>query len=239
MKVWKYFTAVFCILLALFGLAEATGMLAPVESVIGELSLWRFALALFFLVLTVRSIVKRDVFWSIFFLAVLFVELEPNIAYLCGVESGNLIHNGTLMICAVLIGLGLKLLLPRRRKKWVLFNGEGGVHHDGPNGYHENSLGSRTIYIDCATFTERYVENNLGSTVIKFENPDAYIGGGLLRVENNLGSTVIDVPAKWGLDCQFENNLGHVQNHHGNGGDGPSLMIVGENNLGSVVIRKD
>lgn len=236
MKFWKYFIAVFCIALALFGLAEATGLLMPVESIVGELSLWRFALALFFLVLTVRSIVKLDVFWSVFFLAVLFLQLEPNIAYLCGAESGNLIHNGTLLLCAVLVGFGLKLLLPGRKRKWVLFHGEG-VHQDGPNGYHENSLGSRTIYIDCTSFTDRYVENNLGSTVIKFENTDAYIGGGLLRVENNLGSTVIEVPAKWNLDCQFENNLGSVQNHH-KGGDGPLLMMIGENNLGSVVVRK-
>ncbi len=238
MKFWKYVVAIFCVVLALFGLAEATGMLTPVESVVGELSLWRFALALFFLVYTVYWFIKRNVFLAFLSLALLFIELEPNIAYLCGVESGNLINNWTLLLCVSLIGFGLYLLLPKRRKKWVLFHGEG-VHHDGPNGYHENSLGSRTIYIDCTTFTDRYVENNLGSTVIKFENPDAYIGGGLLRVENNLGSTVIDVPAKWNLDCQFENNLGHVQNHHGNGGDGPSLMIVGENNLGSVVIRKD
>jgi predicted membrane protein len=237
MKFWKYLIAVFCIALAIFGLAEATGLLAPVESIIGELSLWRFALALFFLVLTVRSIAKCDVFWSIFFLAVLFMQLEPNIAYLCGVKSGNLISNGTLLLCAALVGFGLKLLLPGRKRKWLFFNRESGVHQDGPGGYHENSLGSRTIYIDCTSFTDRYVENNLGSTVIKFENTDAYIGGGLLRVENNLGSTVIEVPAKWNLDCQFENNLGSVQNHH-KGGDGPLLMMIGENNLGSVVIRK-
>lgn len=238
MKIWKYVIAVFCIALAIFGLAEATGMLAPVESIVGELSLWRFALALFFLVYTVYWFIKRNVFLAFLSLALLFIELEPNIAYVCGVESGNLINNWTLLLCVVLIGFGLHLLLPKRRRKWVLFHREGGVHHDDHNGYHENSLGSRTIYIDCTTFTERYVENNLGSSVIKFENTDAYIGGGLLRVENNLGSTVIDVPARWSLDCQFENNLGSVQNHHNKGGDGPSLMISGENNLGSVVIRK-
>ena len=237
MRIWKYFIAVLCIALAILGLAEATGLLTPVESIVGELSLWRVAFALFFLVLTVRSIIKCNVFWSIFFLAVLFMQLEPNIAYLCGAESDNLIHNGTLLLCAVLVGFGLKLLLPGRKRKWMFFHRDSGFHQDGPNGYHENSLGSRTIYIDCTSFTERYVENNLGSTVIKFENTDAYIGSGLLRVENNLGSTVIEVPAKWKLDCQFENNLGSVQNHH-KGGDGPSLMISGENNLGSVVIRK-
>ena len=237
MRIWKYFIAVLCIALAILGLAEATDLLLPVESVVGEISLWRFAFALFLLATIVRWIVRRDVFLVIFFLAFLFIQLEPNIAYLYGVKSGDLIHNGTLLLCAMLIGFGLQLLLPRRKRKWRFFHRDGGIHQDGPNGYHENSLGSRTIYIDCTSFTDRYVENNLGSTVVKFENTDAYIGGGLLRVENNLGSAVIEVPAKWKLDCQFENNLGSVQNHH-KGGEGPLLMMIGENNLGSVVIRK-
>lgn len=237
MKIWKYVIAVICIALAVFGLAEATGLLAPVESIVGELSIWRFAIALFFLVLAVRFIVKRDVFGVSWTLSLLFIMLEPNIAYLCGVESGNLINNGTLLICALLIGFGLKLLLPKRRGKWVLFHREGGGHFEDHDGHHENSLGSRTMYIDCATFTVQNVENNLGATVIRFENADAYIGGGLLHIENNLGATTIHVPSGWQLDCQIENNLGSVLNRTNGEGKGPSLMITGENNLGSVVIQ--
>lgn len=241
MKFWKYFIALFCILLAVLGLAEATGLLAPIESVVGELSFWRITLALFFLVLSIRCFVKRKFCWGIFGLSCLFLCIESNIAYVCGVESGNLINNWQLLLCTLLICIGLSLLLPKRwKKKWNIGANNGNGDHTtvNRNGYQENNLTSRTMYIDCANFTDQYVENNLGATVIRFENADAYIGGGLLRIENNLGSTTIHVPAQWKLDCQIENNLGSVQNHAKVGGNGPSLMITGENNLGSVTIQK-
>ncbi|MBQ7847595.1 MAG: hypothetical protein IJ344_04840 [Clostridia bacterium] len=116
MRIWKYFIAVLCIALAILGLAEATGLLTLVESIVGELSLWRVAFALFFLVYAIYHFVKRNVFWGIISLAVLFLHLESNIAHLCGVASGNLISNGTFLLCAGLIGFGLHLLLPGPRK---------------------------------------------------------------------------------------------------------------------------
>lgn len=240
MKLWKYFIAVFCILLAVLGLAEAIGVLAPFESMVGELSFWRITFALFFLCVVVHCFVKRKFGWGIFNLSFLFICIESNIAYVCGVESGNLISNWQLLFCTILICIGLSMLLPKRWKKhWDIgVNGSGDINISNGNGYQENNLSSRTMYIDCATFTEQYVENNLGATVIRFENADAYIGGGLLRIENNLGSITIYVPAEWNVDCQIENNLGSVQNRSEGGGKGPSLMIAGENNLGAVTVQK-
>lgn len=232
MKVWKIAIALFCILFAVFGLLEAVGVTPPMESVVGELSFWRIVCALFLFALVVKYLCKLKVCKLLFSLSLLFMVVEPNIAYLCGAESDNLINNWLLLLYTILICIGFSLILPKRGRK-----GKWTVSIDG-DGHHENSLGARTIYIDCATFTDRYVENNLGSTVIRFENADAYIGGGLLRLENNLGSIVVEVPGNWSLDCQIETSLGSVQNHVGAGGNGPSLMISGENNLGSIVIRK-
>lgn len=231
MKVWKIAIALFCILFAVFGLLEAVGVTPPMESVVGELSFWRIVCALFLFALVIKYVCQLRVCKTLFSLSLLFMVIEPNIAYLCGVESGNLINNWMLLLYTILICIGLSLILPKNRKrKWA-------VSSEDHNGHHENNMGSRTIYIDCATFTDRYVENNLGSTVIQFENADTYTGGGFLNIENNLGSTVVKVPEGWTVDCQIENHLGSVQNRALDG-EGPTLTVRGENNLGSTVIQK-
>lgn len=232
MKVWKIAIALFCILFAVFGLLETFGVTPPMESVVGEISFLRIVCAIFLFALVIKYLCQLRVCKMLFCLSLLFMTVESNIAYLCGASSANLINNWLLLLYTILICIGLSLILPKRRKKgkWVMFHKDEGVHHD-------NSFGSRTIYIDCTTFTDRFVENNLGSTVIQFENTDAYTGGGYLNIENNLGSTVVRVPDGWSVDCQLENNLGSVQNR-ANGGVGPSLTIRGENNLGSTVIQK-
>ncbi|MBQ8383120.1 MAG: hypothetical protein IJX47_07955 [Clostridia bacterium] len=226
MKVWKITVALFCILFAVFGLLEAVGVTPPVESVVGELSFWRIVCALFLVALVIKYLCQLRVCKTLFCLSLLFMTVESNIAYLCGATSENLINNWLLLLYTILICIGLSLILPKRKGKWTV-----------STDHHENSLGSRTIYIDCTTFTDRYVENNLGSTVIHFENADTYTGGGFLNVENNLGSTVVKVPESWTVDCQIENNLGSVQNR-AHGGEGPTLTVRGENNLGSTVIQR-
>ncbi|MBQ7355260.1 MAG: hypothetical protein IJW62_07070 [Clostridia bacterium] len=232
MKVWKIAIALFCILFAVFGLLETFGVTPPMESMVGELSFVRIVCAVFLAALAIKYLCQLKLCKLIFTLSLLFMTVESNIAYLCGAKSNNLINNGTLFLYTILICFGLSLILPKRRKKgkWGGYQKENGIHHD-------NSLGSRTIYIDCTTFTDRFVENNLGSTVIMFENTDAYSGGGCLHVENNLGSTVVRVPDSWSVDCRLTNHLGGVQNRAKTEG-GPVLTVQGENNLGSTVIQQ-
>ena len=237
---WKITIALFCILFAVFGLLETFGVMPPVESVVGEISFIRMICALFLLALIFKYLISLKVCKLIFCLSLLFMTLETNISYLCGAATPNLIDNWTLLFYTILICIGLSLLLPGRKKNWRSGRGshrkEIHVEYDGHN-YHDNNIGSHTIYVDCDTFTDRYIENNLGSTVIRFENTDAYSGGGTLHIENNLGSTVVDLPAGWVVDCQMDNHLGSLQNRVQNE-SGPMLTIAGENNLGSVVIRE-
>lgn len=229
MKAWKIAIALFCILFAVFGLLEVAGVMPPVESIVGEVSFWRLVCVFFMVALVINFLCKLKICRMIFSLSLLFMLIEPNIAYLCGVKSGNLINNWLLLFYTLLICVGLWLLLPKHRgSSWT-------VSSSSSNRI-EHSLGAQTIYIDSATFTERYVENNLGSMMIKFENSEAYSGGGLLRVENNLGSIAISVPKNWSWNCQIENNLGSVRHPRGGKENSPSLLITGENNLGSITI---
>ncbi len=242
MKIWKYFIAPLCIVIAVFGILEATGVIPPMDSVIGSISPLRICGAILVLAIFLKNLFRLRICSAIFDLSILFMILESNIAFLCGAESGNLINNWLLLFYTILICFGLWLILPKRGFGWHISRKghlfSSGMVSEDRNGLHENNFGSRAVYIDAATFTERTLENNFGSMVVKFENPDAYVGGGLLRVENNFGSVEILVPASWSLDCQFENSFAGIDDRFGKGGNGPSLMISGESNFGHVTIRK-
>lgn len=227
MKIWKYVIAPLCILIAVLGILEATAVIPPIDTFIGELSPLRICAAIVTFAMFLKYLLSGKVCRTIFFLSLLFMALEPNIAFLCGVKTGNLINNWLLLFYTLLACVGLWLMLPKRKK-----------FKNQPVYYQRNGIGSRTIYIDSTSFTTRYVENNLGSSVIRFENAENYTGGGVLNVENNLGSTAICVPSNWKLDCEIENNLGRVRNFVGNNTNGPVLTVRGENNLGSVVIQR-
>ena len=240
MKIWKYFIAPLCIVIAVCGILEATGAIPPMDSVIGELSPIRIAGAILVMGIFLRNLVRLKICRAVFDFSVLFMILESNIAFLLGRPTGNLINNWLLLFYTILICIGLGLILPKRGFGWHISR-KGhwfGEVAKETNGHHENIFGSRAVYIDAATFTERTVENNFGSMLVKFENPEAYAGGGLLRVENNFGEVEIRVPTGWSLDCRFETSFGGVEDRVGKGGDGPSLMITGETNFGYVTIRK-
>lgn len=227
MKLWKIFTGVFLILFAVFGLLDTTGAVAPIASAVGEISLTQITVGLILILLIVYSLIKSKIYPIVLLASLCFMIFERNIAIACGLENHNIINNLLLLVFAILICIGLMLILPKKScGKWSKRITKG------------HAIGSNSVYIDSATFTERYVENNMSSTVVKFENPDAYIGDGILNIENNMGSVVIHIPSNWRIDTNIENNMGSVQNHFGSGGDGPWLKIRGENNMGSIVMQK-
>ena len=100
--------------------------------------------------------------------------------------------------------------------------------------------GNTTKYIDCSCFENESVENDMGACAVHFTNTEAYRGGGVLAVDNNLGSMVIHVPARWRLVTDVDNTLGSVAEAKSEGvaPDAPLLTIHGENNLGSLQIKR-
>ncbi|MBE6636696.1 MAG: hypothetical protein E7618_02695 [Ruminococcaceae bacterium] len=221
--------ALLCILIAIFGFFSAFGLWSPIESVVGTISFWQIAAGLTLLVIGIGAAIRGRVFSTVMLFAFLFMVCEHNVAYLLGREEANLINNWLLLLLSALLGLGLSLLIPKQKRRIDTF-----PKHIA-NG---RSFGSGAVYIDCANFREQVVENDLGSVVVKFENAAAYEGEGVLRVENNLGSVMIYVPAGWRTVCRIENSLGSVKNEASVRGDGPLLTILGENNLGAVMIKQ-
>ena len=66
---------------------------------------------------------------------------------------------------------------------------------------------------------------------------DKYEGGGVLEIDNNLGSMDIHVPADWHIIMQVDNSLG-ATSEPDDIGNGPTLTIRGDNNLGSVSVDR-
>lgn len=207
---------------------ESLGALSALLSIAGGISLPRILLAIVLLSFMVNDCRKHKSFRRVvWYVALLFMLFEPNIAYLCGREDPNLINNWVILLCAMLVKIALHLLFGKHSKWNLQWNGRDKFIN-----------GSNTVYIDCDSFEHKYVENNLGATDIHFTNIEQYVGGGTLKVENNLGQTNISVPAVWSLSMDNENNLGQIDAPCNNGTPGgPILHLNIENNLGHVNIR--
>lgn len=159
---------------------------------------------------------------------------ESEIATALNVESGDLAPWWLFVLVAILLSWGLKLLFPRKRRRWFRMNANG-------NSLHKESTfsGSAVHYFDCSEHFEGSVENNMGSSSVYFTNQELYAGGSTLRVENNLGSLIVHVPGDWCVTTSIDNSLGAIKIDADLEGTGSKLLtIVGENNLGSIVIKK-
>ncbi len=233
MKLGKIFWGLGFILLAVALILNALGVMAPFTSAIGDVSFIAIVAGLIFLSYTVNRIVKGK-FGEIFVpLSFIFMLFEKNIAVLCGLEDENIINNWLLFGCACLLQLGFDILLPKSR---IRVKAKKTGH--GKYRWRTSSLNSTAKYIDAEFFREEYIENNLGSCVIRFENAEKYAGGGTLHVDNNLGSMVVEVPASWRYIHNIDNSLGSVAATADEGDpNGPLLKIEGDNNLGSLSIK--
>ena len=235
MKLERIFWGLGFILLAVVLLLNAFGVMAPFTSAIGEVSFIAILGGILLFSYVIERLIKCK-FGEIFIpLALIFILFEKNIAHLCGRADPDIINNWLLFGCACLLQLGFEILLPKRRRRSKIVEGEcdGSKDH-----WSRSSLTSTVKYINAESFCDEWIESNLGSCVIRFENIDKYTGGGTLHVENNLGSTVVEVPSSWKFVHDIENSLGSVSaDIDGGNPDGPILTIRGENNLGSLSIK--
>ena len=231
MKAWKIFWGLGFILLAVALILNAIGIVPPLESVVGEISFIAIVGVLLLLSWVIERLVRGKIGEIFIPLAFIFMIIEKNIAYVCGLDNPDFLHNGLVFGCAALLWIGVSTLMSgirkKKRKKFKL------VHKTD-----KSSLSSSVKYIDASDFSEEWFENDLGALSIHFENADSYQGGGVLHVDNNLGAMEICVPSSWNYIYDIDNSLGAV-NADVDGGNlnGPQLIIKGENNLGAIQIE--
>lgn len=241
MKAWKIFIALGLILIAVILILDAANVLSPLTSVIGEISAFRIALGLFLLAFTAERIVKGKLHEIFLPLALIFMLFEKNVAMLLGMENPNIVHNGILVLAAILLSVGFNMLFGNVKKKRTRRKVSAQINSSAKYEYSDNktkcSLGSSAVYIDCETLSPRFIENNLGACSVYFENPEKYASDGSIHVENNLGSMTIHVPAAWSVVNMIESSIGSVHAPKCEKTDAFILTVYGENNLGSVSIK--
>ena len=239
-NVWKLFWGLGFILLAVILVLDALGVFAPFLSIFGEISIWAIMGGLLLLCFAISQLVSGNIGNFFVPLALIFMIFEKNVAHLLNVgdENGNIINNWLLLLVAGLLGIGFSILLSgvKRRKRYEKCGQEWHISKDGDGIKIKSNIGSSVKYIDCDGFKYEEVENNLGSCTVFFENEDKYEGGGVLSIDNNLGSVVITAPEGWNVISKIDNNLGSLTIPKPNT-NGPVLTVMGDNNLGSVVIK--
>ena len=229
MKFWKIFWGFGIILLAVGIILNALGILDPMFSVVGGITVLQAVLALFVVSFIVTRVVKLKLTYIFIPLSLLFMIFERNIAFMFGLENENIINNWVLLLCSVLISVGISLLKPVKRKRRKKREKNITIKC--------NRFASATRYIDCESFVESDVHNYLGDLNIYFENTDSFVSGARLNVYNRLGQTVIYVPREWTVKNNIVSNLANIDVEDHGDSYGPVLIIDGENNLGNIEIN--
>ncbi len=233
---WKIFWGFIFIFMAVVLVLDAVGVMAPLASSVGEISVLSMVLGVFLIAVLISRLIKGR-FEQIFFpLAFLFMLFEKNIAALCGqVASPDLINNWLLLLIALLLTVGFSILLPKRRghKKYRI-EIEDSKDFDFVKG---RGIGNSVVYIDCATFTKRMVECDFGASAVHFTNIEAYQSGAVLVIDNNFGSMTILVPSAWHADVDVDNSFGSITVPKTCNTAGPVLYIKGDNSFGAVTVK--
>ncbi len=233
-KTWKLFWGLGFILFAIALVLDATGVLTPIKSVVGEMSVFAILAGLLLLCYAIVQLCKGKVGDIFLPLALIFMLFEKNIATLfnIGDEKGNIINNWLLLLCAVMLWIGFSILFSGSKKKKK--KKKHGIEFES---CHSGNMGSTVKYIDCDGFKYEMIENNLGSCTIFFENIDKYEGGGVLELDNNLGSMTVNIPEDWKVVARIDNSLGHVTVPNDSNG-GPIITVNGDNNLGNITVKR-
>lgn len=227
MKTWKIFWGLGFVLAALFLLLDALGVITPFLDVVGGISAVQVIYGLFLIAFVISRIIKLKLHEIFIPLALLFMLFEDNVAFMLGLEDDNIISNWPLFWCAVLLSVGVGILTAGKRKIKVSKGNRVKKNH---------AIGASTSYIDCSDFVEEHIINNLGETVIHFENEASFTSGAVLHIENKLGETVVYVPEQWNVKLNITSKLGGVEQKGKGNADGPTLVINGTNELGEIVI---
>ena len=239
-NVWKLFWGIAFIFAAVVIVLDAVGVFAPFVSAFGEISIWAIIGGVLLLCFAFSQLVSGNIGNFFFPLALIFMIFEKNVAHYfnIGDENGNIINNWLLCLVAILLGIGFSILLSgiKRKHRHREVGREWHFGDEGDGIKIKGNVGSTVKYIDCDGFKYEEIENNLGSCTVFFENVDKYDGGGVLSVDNNLGSMLINVPEGWNVISEIDNNLGSLTLPKPNT-NGPTLTVIGDNNLGSIVIK--
>ena len=211
---------IFLIFAAVLLILGTTGVIKPLESTLGTFTAFEIIAGIFLLVQIIEKIIRRQ-FWLLFlFLAIFFVIFEENIAFICGLESENIINNWFVIIAALVADSAFNYLVPKKNKKG-----------------HSNTFSSSVHYIDASNTTVSHVYNRMGNSDVYYQNtefldPETKLE---LNLSNKMGNITVYVPNDWVVVDKMSNNMGNIEVREGVGGS-ITLTLFGENKMGNIEI---
>ena len=156
-----------------------------------------------------------------------------------------------LCIAAVFLGLGLNMIIGKRKRMIHMNYRDGedwkegsfedlrnGEWKDGRTVVLENNFNSTNKYVNSAAFSSATLENNFGSANVYFNNATIYGKEAVVELENNFGHMNIYFPNTWRASISQESAFGRVNvfGEPNRDMDAPCVIVKAEANFGMLNI---
>lgn len=191
-----------------------------------------------------KELVKRHFFGSIMAMCIVawIWEEELKITEICPFP---------LFIAGGLLGIGLNMLIGKRKKEWINVSHNGHIYtsgdeemgdceytDDGRHVYMENNFSTVSKYVNSDAFSSAEFENNFGTANIYFNNAIMAGSSARVRAENNFGEMRLYFPRTWRLHLNQEAAFGSVTVHGTPNADmdAPLVYLEAESNFGRIII---
>jgi len=216
-------------------IAAAVLIVLDALAVVPDLPFVKIALGILCLSWAVKEAVAIRIYGIVFPAAFLFMIFEPEIALLLDVKP-NIISNWIVLLVAVLLAIGLKLIFGGFKRRPKVVYDENYVNPRWHAKVKKNSFSGKAFYIDCADFTYEIMKNAFGASEIYFQNSELYDGGGVLEINNNFGAIEVYVPSDWNVVCDVNSVFGAVEQNGVSASGGKTLTVKGQNHFGAIEI---
>ena len=204
-------------------------------------SIWTVAWTIIIAAFAVSALFKRNLISASIAIA---IALHINAATL-GISQ----HVKAIYPTAILLGIGLTMVLPKKRsnpKITIDIDGDRENSHfsksaksdDRDHIEIENNFGDNIRYLKSDNLTSVEIENNLGSTRVYFDQATFNPSGCNVYVENNLGKTTLYFPKNVNMQADIEVSLGSVKGDNSFYTDAayPNIFLKGECSMGEIEI---
>lgn len=196
------------VVLILEGLHITAGMGFTPLKIIGGV------LLLAWLIYEIVRLRLSNIFFPIAFLFILFKE---NIAMWLGKDPGNFISSWIVLLAALLLTIGFKVLFPSK-------------------GGSAKKLGNNTIYLDAANLHDQFISDNVGATQLYITNKEAYDGTGVIHIHDNVGNIVLHLPKEWRVFHTSNDIVGVVSIPENPDAQDKSITLDISDNVGRIAV---
>ena len=202
--------------------------------------IWKIILGLALLFFIIEQIAKKHFTNAIFPLVFIAMVFENELAFLMGIESGDIASTWVFLLIGLCLTIGVGLITENGANfTFTVKNKNGEKVYSGAEGrkkYKEMRESNSVYYLDCSAEINQEFEINLGKAEIFFSNVEFYDNGGVININNNLGKVVFHIPQNWIIVCNISNSLGVIKTPPTppTTENVKKITVNGENNLGTI-----